>query len=118
MVMHSCNFMCFHLKAIFTDQGTHFLNSLMRGIARKFKIKHYKTTAYRPQSSSSEKRSHHVLWEYLKQFVNKDSEWDKNLRLATFLYNTSMHETTRYTPHELVFGRVTCAPSSDPDISG
>jgi len=104
-------------KAILTDQGTHFLNSLMRGIARKFKIKHYKTTAYRPQSNGSVERSHHVIWEYLKHFVDKNNEWDKELKLASFSYNTSLHEGTKYAPHELVFGKTARTPSSDPDIA-
>ncbi|KAL6419799.1 hypothetical protein ACFW04_011187 [Cataglyphis niger] len=51
-------------KAILTDQGSHFLNSLMRNVARKFKIRHFRTTAYRPQSNGSVERSHQVLWEY------------------------------------------------------
>jgi hypothetical protein len=88
----------------------------MRVIARKFKIKRYKTTAYRPQSNGSVERSHHVIWEYLKQFTNKDN-WDSYLKLAAFSYNTSIHESTRYTPYKLVFGKTTRAPSSDPDIN-
>ncbi|XP_011638902.1 uncharacterized protein LOC105428340 [Pogonomyrmex barbatus] len=96
-------FICIHgaPKALLTVQGTHFLN-LMRNIARKFRIKHYKTAAYRPQSNGSIERSHEVLWEYLKQFVNKHSDWDCHLRLANFSYNTSVHEGTLFTPHELV----------------
>ncbi|GAB1865913.1 Gypsy retrotransposon integrase-like protein 1 [Camponotus japonicus] len=104
-------------KAILTDQGSHFLNSLMQNIARKFKIKHYKTTAYRPQANGSVERSHQVLWEYLKQFVNKNSEWDKCLKLASLSYNTSVHEGTQYTPHELVFGKSARVPTSDPAIA-
>lgn len=104
-------------KAILTDQGSHFLNSLMRNIANKFKIKHFKTTAYRPQSNGSIERSHHVLWEYLKQYVSKNHEWDKFLKLASFSYNTSVHEGTRYTPYELVFGRMARTPSSNPDVT-
>ncbi|KAL6416428.1 hypothetical protein ACFW04_013485 [Cataglyphis niger] len=61
-------------KAILTDQGSHFLNSLMRNVARKFKIRHFRTTAYRPQSNGSVERSHQVLWEYLKHYVDKDNE--------------------------------------------
>ena len=98
-------------RAILTDQGTHFLNSLMRIIARKFRIKHYRTTAYRPQTNGSIERSHHVIWEYLKQFVI-ESEWDEHLPFASFSYNTSMHEGTRFTPHELVFGRIARIPVS------
>lgn len=103
-------------KALLTDQGSHFLNSLMRNIASKFKIKHYKTTAYRPQSNGSIERSHQVLWEYLKQFVDRNNEWDKCLKLASFSYNTSVHEGTQFTPHELVFGKTAETPSSDPNI--
>jgi len=85
-------------KAILTDQGSHFLNSLMRNIARKFRIKHYRTTAYRPQANGSVERSHQVLWEYLKQFVDKNNEWHKCLKLASLSYNpayTKAHNTHR-----------------------
>jgi len=100
-------------KALLTDQGSHFINSLMRVIARKFRIAHCKTTAYRPQANGSIERSHHVLWEYLKQYTQKN-DWDTYLRLASFSYNTSVHEGTQYTPHELVFGKIARVPSSDP----
>jgi transposase InsO family protein len=102
-------------RAWLTDQGTHFLNALMRNIAKKFRITRYQTTAYRPQSNGSIERSHHVLWEYLKQFCER-SDWDEYLRFATFSYNTSVHEGTQYTPHELIFGKTARAPSSDPPI--
>jgi len=45
-----------------------------------------------------------VLIEYLKQYVNKFTEWDELLEYATFSYNTSIHESTGYTPYELMFG--------------
>jgi len=102
-------------KALLTDQGTHFLNVLMNKIARKFKIIQYRTTAYHPQSNGSIERSHHVLAEYLKQYTNK-SDWDKYLKLASFSYNTSVHEGTRYTPYELVYGRRARVPTSDPPM--
>lgn len=102
-------------KAVLTDQGTHFINSLMRIVARKFKITQFKTTAYRPQSNGSVERSHHVLWEYLKQFTSKN-DWDEYLKLAAFSYNTSVHEGTKFTPYELVFGKLARVPSSDPPI--
>jgi len=82
--------------------------------AKKFRISHYKTTAYRPQSNGSIERSHHVLWEYLKQIIKNKTEWDTYLNLACFSYNTSVHEGTQYTPHELVFGKLARTPTSDP----
>jgi hypothetical protein len=54
-----------------------------------------------------------VLVEYLKQYVNKFTEWDELLEYATFSYNTSTHESTGYTPYELVFGKLARQPSSE-----
>jgi len=109
------NFICIYgaPKALLTDQGTHFLNSLMKAIAKRFKISRYTTTAYRPQANGAIERSHHVLWEYLKQVVGEKNDWDEYLSLACFSYNTSVHEGTQYTPHELVFGKLARVPSSE-----
>lgn len=100
-------------RIILTDQGSNFVSSLLKNVARRFKIRRVKTTAYHPQSNGSVERSHQVLWEYLKQFAKKDN-WDEYLRLATFSCNTSVHEGTQYTPYELVFGKVAETPSNDP----
>jgi len=96
-------------KAWITDQGSNFISSVMRRIARKYKISMYKTTAYR--SNGSIERSHHVLMEYLKQWAGK-GDWDKYLTHAIKAYNTSVHEGIEFTPHELVFGRTARVPVS------
>jgi hypothetical protein len=38
------------------------------------------------------------------------------LKLAISSYNTSVHEGTKYSPYELVFGRLAHVPSSDPSL--
>ena len=88
-------------RAVLTDQGTNFLSSLMKQLAKIYKIKQIKTTAFHPQSNGSLERSHHLLIEYLKQYVSEDKEWDEWLELATYSYNTSVHEGTQHTPYEL-----------------
>lgn len=105
-------------RALLTDQGSNFTSSLVKAIARKFKITKFQTTAFRPQSNGSIERSHQVLTEYLKQYV-KNKAWDEWLDFAILSYNTSTHEGTLYTPHELVYGRLARMPSagSFPDVS-
>lgn len=110
-----CRFGC--PKAILTDQGTNFLSYLMKNIAKRFKIKHFRTSTYHPQSNGSVERSHHVFIEYLKVFISKNEEWDEFMERATFSYNTSVHEGTKYTPHELIFGRIARIPSSRQPIA-
>jgi len=103
-------------RAILTDQETNFLSALMRQLTRKFRIQLFRTTAYHPQSNGSLERSHHVLTEYLKTQVDKKTNWDEYIKLAMFSYNTSVHEGTRYSPYELVFGRIARLPSAHPII--
>ena len=62
-------------KGVLTDQGRDFfLSNLLKRLAKGFRIKQFSTTAFHPQSNGSLERSHHVLGEYLKQFVAKNSE--------------------------------------------
>lgn len=103
-------------RAILTDQGTNFLSALIRQLTKKFRIQHFKTTAYYPQSNGSLERSHHVLTEYLKTQIDRETNWDEYIKLAMFSYNTSVHEGTNYSPYELVFGRIARLPSAHPII--
>lgn len=108
------NFICTYgaPKVLLTDQGSNFLTSLMKNLAKKFGIQQFKTTAYHPQSQGSIERSHHVLIEYLKTQIANTSNWDDYLGFAMFSYNTSVHESTHYSPFQLVYGRVPRLPSS------
>ena len=51
-------------KVVLTDQGRNFLSSLIQKIAKRFKIKRVRTTAFHPQSNGSLERSHHALGEF------------------------------------------------------
>ena len=61
-------------KGVLTDQGRDFLSNLLKILAERFRIKQFRTTAFHPQCNGSLERSHHVLCEYLKQFVAKNSQ--------------------------------------------
>ena len=101
-------------KVILTDQGRNFLSSLIQKVAKRFKIKRIKTTAFHPQSNGSLERSHHALGEFLKQYSEKDCEWDQWVEIAILNYNTCVHEGTKRTPFEVVFGRLARLPSNEP----
>ena len=101
------NFICQYgcPKAILTDQGSSFIRSVMKKFARSFNIEQYKTSAFHLQSNGSLERSHHVLIEYLKHYITKERQWDQWLPQAMFSYNTSVHESTKFTPYELIYGK-------------
>jgi len=73
----------------------------MKKIAKLFRIRKFRTTAFYPQSNGSLERPHHALGEHLKQYAN-EQKWDRWISLAMFNYNTNVHGATKYTPYELV----------------
>ena len=89
-----------------TDQGSNFLSELSTNVCKPLKIKKLKATAYHPQTNGALERTHRVLVEYLKCYILEDqSDWEKWLPYATFVFNTTPHTSTGFTPHELLFDR-------------
>ena len=105
-------------RIILTDQGKNFISSLIKRVAKRFKIKPIQTTAYHPASNGSLERTYLILSDYLKQYVDGEKNWDLYVDLAMFSYNTSVHEGTNYTPYELVFGKLARLPSGEPLTEG
>ncbi|KAL7298560.1 hypothetical protein TKK_0008334 [Trichogramma kaykai] len=101
-------------RIIITDQSRNFVSQLMRRVAVRLRVKQVRTTALYPQSNGSLERSHHALCEYLKIYADSDHQWDDWVELASFNYNTNVQESTKYTPHEVVFGRLARIPSAEP----
>lgn len=85
----------------------------MQKVAKRFKIKKIRMTAFHPQSNGSLERSHHALKEFLKQYVENDKNWDEWVDSATLNYNTCVQESTKHTPYEVVFGRLARLPSGE-----
>ncbi|XP_014210711.1 uncharacterized protein LOC106641015 [Copidosoma floridanum] len=70
------------------------------------------STAFHPQTNGENEQMHHTLTEYMKAYVEKEDQWDEHLPLCMHSYNTTDHESTGYSPHELVFGQRARTPTS------
>jgi hypothetical protein len=46
----------------------------------------------------------------VKLVYDKKDHWDKVLDTCVYAYNTSVHESTSFTPFELMFGRKAVLP--------
>lgn len=97
-------------RAIHTDQGRNFISQIMKNFCKIFKIQRITSTAFHPQSLGSLERAHRVFINYLRHYCTK-TDWDDWIRFCIFSYNTSTHEATGFTPHELVFGEKANIPS-------
>lgn len=101
------------MKAIKTDMGTEFKNSVLSEICKLLKISHNISTAYHHETVGAIERSHRVLNEYLREFLDgKLDEWDVYAHYFQFFYNTTKHDglLNKYSPFEIVFLRKNIFP--------
>ena len=70
-----------------------------------------RTTAYHPSGDGQVERQNRTLQDMLSNYVsNRVDDWDLWLDPVLFAYNTSKHESTGFTPYELVFGKLPRIP--------
>ena len=100
-------------QVVQTEQGSNFMSEVFRNTCSLLKVKKIQSTAFHPKSQGSIERSHRVLAEYLRHYVSGDqTDWDAWVPFATYVYNTTQHSATGYTPFELMFGRPSTLPSA------
>jgi hypothetical protein len=98
---------------ILTDQGSNFLSEVFKNTCKMLKIKKLQTTPFHPESNGGLERSHRILKEYLRHYIEEDQgNWDVWVPYAVYVYNTSIHTSTGYTPFELVYGFKSNMPSA------
>ena len=94
-----------------SDQGRNFESNLMHEVCNIMGIHKARTTAYHPQCDGLVERQNRTLQDILATFVSSHKEdWDLWVDLAVYSYNTSSHESTGFSPYELVFGRIARTP--------
>ncbi|GFV00395.1 retrovirus-related Pol polyprotein from transposon 412 [Trichonephila clavipes] len=92
-------------KEIQTDQGTSFTSILTSVFFENFGINVVRSSVYHPQSNPVE-RFHRTLKRILKVIcIESSPEWEKQLPAALFALKTITHESTGFTPAELVHGK-------------
>ena len=97
-------------KTILTDQGTNFLSELMDQFEKALRIKHVKNTALHPQANGNIERMHSTLNNSMKTSIAENqNDWDENLKYVTII-NSTINQTTGFTPFELTFGRMPNIP--------
>ena len=93
-------------ESILTDQGTNYQSRLIEELYELLDIKRLRTTPYHPQTDGITERFNRTMKQTLTAYVEKSGEnWVKYLPYVQFAYNTSVHDTTKCTPYELMYGR-------------
>ena len=88
-----------------TDQGSNFQSDLMKDLADLLDISKTRTTPYHPESDGMVERLNGSIERMLKCYVeHNQQDWDNKLPLVMSAYRSSVHATTKYTPHYLLYG--------------
>jgi len=96
-----------------SDQGTEFLSKVLAETCKLLKIKKCNTSPYHLQANRALERSHRILGEYLRHFVDKDQmNWDTFIPYAMFVFNSSEHHSKGKQPYELLYGCTMKMPNS------
>ena len=111
-------------KCILTDNGSHFIASMMETLFHRLGIVNMYCTPYHPQTNGQIERFNSTMDAKIAALSNPSrSDWDDQLPFVTLNCNTTIHSTTRVIPFELMYGRSAVLPcdsqnsmvSLDPD---
>ncbi len=104
-------------KRILTDQGTNLDGAqLAKDIYKLLRTKKIRTSAYHPQTDGLAEKFNHTLASMLTHYVNEhQDDWDEHLNYVLFAYRTAVHESTKFSPFYLLYGRHPRLPM-DPDL--
>eukprot|EP00731_Ephydatia_muelleri_P002800 Em0001g2800a len=92
-------------KVLTSDNGSEFRNDLEMRLAKALGVKRIYTTPYHPQGNGRDERFNQTLQNMLVKFImDKKDVWDVFLDTCVYAYNTSVHESTSFSPFEVMFG--------------
>jgi transposase InsO family protein len=98
-------------KLIHTDQGREFESILFSTLCQKLEIQKTRTTPYRPQSDGMVERFNRTVQNMLSMFVNENrADWDDLLPYIMMAYQATVHESTGFSPNQMMFGREIFCP--------
>jgi len=98
-------------KVLLTDRGTHFVNELLDALCQQLGTKHSLSTAYHPQTNGLVERFNRTLCEALAKYANEEKDdWDLYIPSVLFAYRNMKHNTTKFEPFYLTYGRKATLP--------
>src|SRR5439155_22059568 len=84
---------------------------MVESLLENHQIKHRLISPYHPQSNGLVERFNRTLCKALAKYVQLlEQDWDKFIPSVLFAYRTMQHNTTKYDPFTLVYGRPAITP--------
>ena len=93
-------------EEMLSDREISFLNQVIKELCDKFQLKHRLTSPYRPQTNGMVERFNRTIGECIAKLLSeKEKDWDDYIDAVLLAYRTSKHESTGFTPFQLLYGK-------------
>ena len=97
--------------SVHTDHGSNFESQLFGNLSRKLEIDKTRTTAYHPPSNTTIEQMNRIFLNMVAKCIDKGQIiWSVKLPYVLKAYRSSVHESTGFTLHSLVFGHEISLP--------
>ena len=101
-----------------SDRDTKFTAKFWQERYRLMDTKLLMSTAFHPQTDGATERANHTISQILHALINPNqTDWVVKLPMVEFANNSSVNQSTRYVPFELVYGTMPCMITLFPDDS-
>ena len=101
-------------EVLITDRGVQFTSREWNVFKTCFKFEHSLMASYHPQANGIDERLNGILIRILSKYVEKfQDNRDKRLKWALFVYNTTIHDSTTYSPYQILHGLDSRSPLKD-----
>ena len=91
--------------SIISDRGPQFVSKFWKHLFKMLKVTCNLSCGYHPQTNGQAERTNQTLEQYLRCVLSyQQDDWADILHFAEFVYNNSIHSSTRVTP----FSAYTC----------
>lgn len=98
-------------KIIQSDQGSNFSSHLFEQVLDRLHITHIQSSAYHAQSQGALEQFHKTLKSLLRAYyVQWSADWEEGLPWLLLAVKEVTHESTGFSPNDLVFGHKVSGP--------
>ncbi|GJZ96450.1 reverse transcriptase domain-containing protein [Tanacetum coccineum] len=98
-------------KALISDRGTHFCNSLLEKTLKKYSVMHRLAIPYHPQTSGQTENTNRAIKRILERTANGNrKEWVDKLDEALWAFKTAYKLPIRSTSFRIVYGKACHLP--------